>query len=154
MYVEGSELRFIGTPHDVEMGMYLCELIVGAGKRSWSEYGESLEGFSYNQIMAKRESFYVAMGQRLNAMLHQLAGERAEARQASHGASSGTALVVVKSDLIRAKMEEMGLKLYKGKKESRKFGVDRDAFEAGNRAGSRVNLNRPVEGTDSFGELA
>lgn len=148
----GKQLCYIGTPHDVEMALYLTEMLVRASKRAWSEAaGDGIASF---KVMTKRRlSFYRGFGCRIYDRLMDLADERAEARMKARGTATGSALVVVKSALIEAKMKEMGLELQPGEK--RDIGlVDPEAYAMGVNAGDQVNLNRPVNGGDEWELLA
>ena len=142
----GTQLCYIGTPHDVEMALYLTEMLVGASKRAWSEAAGD-DTADFKEMTKRRLSFYQGFGCRVHNRLMALANERAEARMQARGTATGSALVVVKSALIKAKMEEMGLELIPGKK--RNIGlVDPKAYAKGASAGDQVNLNRPLNGDE------
>lgn len=144
-YQVGAQINYIGIPSDVEMALYLSEMLVGASKRAWYTVGSELYGLSFAQMTKARLSFYQGFGVALHNRLMQMATERAEARTAARGNSTGTALVMAKGSIIKTKMAEMGLELVEGEK--RKIGaVDPSAYKAGSEMGHKVNLNRPVDG--------
>jgi hypothetical protein len=152
VYAEGIQLCYIGTPHDVEMALYLTEMLVGASKRAWIDAAEATGKTDFKALTIARLSFYRGFGTRVSDRLIDMANERAEARMKARGTATGSALVVVKSALIEAKMKEMGLTLVPGK--AREFGaLDPAAYQMGAGAGDRVNLNRPVEGEEGWGAL-
>lgn len=153
VYVEAKlQLCFIGTPHDVEMALYLTEMLVGASKRAWFDAAENVAGSDFKAMTKARLSFYAGFGHRIYDRLMELANERAEARMAARGTATGSALVVVKEALIKAKMEEMGLVLKKGKKHV--VDLDHKSFNMGWDAGEKVNLNRPIDGGEEWEAVA
>lgn len=145
----GSQLRYIGTPYDVEMALYLAEMIVGASKRMWVDYADG-KPLPYKEMLMMRNGFMSGFGGRVNERLVELALERQKEREAK--VSHSSALVVVKQDLIKGWLKENGLVLRKGKRHTT-GPVDTRAFSEGRSAGDRVNLNRPVEGGQRYEQL-
>lgn len=152
-----ERIHYVGLDHDVEMALYLYELITMSAKRGWLRYSAKL--FDEKGMMrtkGARASYYVGFGQRMNAMLMQLHRERQSARDAWEDVgttSGGTALVVRKDNIIKSKMKEMGIRIYKSRS-NRRSHIDGDAFKAGNADASRVNLNRPFGSTKAAGRIA
>ena len=146
-----SQMRFIGTPYDVEMALYLSEMLVGASKRMWIEYATD-KHLSFSKMMAMRNGFMHGFGERINQRLLELAKERQNERAAK--VSHSHELVVVKSDLIKEWQEQNGLRLVKGRVHN-PGRTDLNSHLSGFAAGDRVNLNRPVEdGKEQFTRIA
>lgn len=146
-----GEMRFIGVESDVVMAVYLSEMFVGAAKRLWREFQPTIASKGFNEQMMLRQSLYRGFGSRLSARLIELADFRAEQRKAASQAHS-TALVIVKTTLIKDKMAEMGLTLRKGRKDYHGQ-IDGKAFIKGREAADNVNLGRPFGGAEARGEL-
>lgn len=148
-YRSDGKMNYIGLPHDVEMALYLFELITMSAKRGWLRHSAKMfdeDGMTRTKGM--RVSYYVGFGERMATMLKELHTERQSARSQA----TGTAIVVRKQDIIKGKMNEMGLKLYKRRTKSAGR-VDGNAYSAGQRAASQVNLNRPFGSTKSAGSI-
>lgn len=146
-----SQMRFIGTPYDVEMALYLSEMLVGASKRMWIEYATD-KHLPFSKMMAMRNGFMHGFGERINQRLLELAKERQNERAAK--VSHSHELVVVKSDLIKEWQEQNGLRLVKGRVHN-PGRTDLNSHLSGFAAGDRVNLNRPVEdGKEQFTRIA
>lgn len=139
-YKTGGRLNFVGTGPDVEMGLYLAEMIRGAADRAWKTYRiNTMQGArSASDMNRRRRSFLMGFGVRLNERLKELAEER----KASRG--TGTDLVVVKDEIIKSVLEQAGIKLRAARARSSR--VNSDSFGAGRAAGGQVNLNRPLKG--------
>lgn len=148
-YRSDLKYNYIGLPHDVEMALYLFELVTMSAKRGWLRHSAKM--FDEDGMMrtkGARVSYYVGFGERMAAMLNELHEERQKARPIA----TGTAVVIRKQDIVKDKMKEMGLQLYKsrGKSAGR---VDGSAYNAGQSAASQVNLNRPFGATKSAGSI-
>lgn len=137
-YRSNARLCFIGSPQDVEMAVYLSEMIVGASKRAFTTWAAGKE-MPYKQFVELRRSFMFGFGTRVSQRLFELYEERLATRQ---NANVGTALVVVKQDLIKSWCKENNMRFGRGK--SNKAPKNNDAREAGSQAGSNVNLGRPL----------
>ena len=140
-YREDGTLKFIGTGPDVEMALYLVEMIRGAADRSWKDH-RKLHGSSMGraEMNRRRKSFMIGFGERLAERIRELAKERQRQRE-TH---TGTDLVVIKKDIIEATKQELGLRLSKPRR--RASHINMHSYAAGQMAGDNVNLNRPVEG--------
>jgi hypothetical protein len=135
---KGAKYSYIGDPVDVEMAIYLHEMIVIHGRRGWYAYRANLSETGQKKNSQSRFDFYSSFGDRINARMKEFAKMRMEQR-------SSTALVVRKDTLIKEKMDEMGIKLRKSRA-SQKVARDVNAYYAGVSAADRVNLNRPFRG--------
>ena len=140
-YASGPRLCFIGTREDVMLAGYYAELFVGASLRVWNDHFDTLPPKTpYKDLIVQRESLYKGFGSRLADRLEELAEERKN----SYSVGSGTALVILKKELIKEKMAEMGLTLTKSRAKTTR--LDDKAYRAGSNAANRVNLNSPIEG--------
>lgn len=128
---------FFGTPHDLEIALYLYEVCAEAMEWDWSRYMET-GGYS----MKKRMSFRAGFANRVYARLHEMKAER-DARNVS----TCRDLVVLKDQLVRQEFQKTGVRLVKSRGG---YGpADPDAWRAGQAAGGRVNLNNPLGGPGS-----
>lgn len=102
-YFQMGEAKYIGLEEDVLMAIYLTEMLIGAGKRAWVAYSEenALSKLGLKKLQIARVSFFIGFAQRVSDRLMELKEQRDAARQATHGNSNSTALVVVKSEIIK-----------------------------------------------------
>ena len=140
--------KFIGMEHDVEMALYLMEMITQSAKRCWNTFVQ--ERFEAGKSTPKnlRPSFYHGFGRAIREKLDELTEDRLAARSQA----VGTALVVRKQDAIKDKITEMGLVLRKARSSGKRH-VDPAAHSAGMQKASTVNLNRPFSGNSSAGAI-
>lgn len=134
-------LCFIGMEPDVEMALYLSEVIEGACARAIKA---GFKGANAKQ----RKSFQMGFGSSVKAKLMQLAEERKAAKTAT-----GTAIVIRKGDLVKAFEAEAGLNLGRGRR-SRASWVDARYYEAGRTVGKSLNVGRPLSGGNKSERLA
>lgn len=153
VYRDRAEIKFIGLEEDVLMAVYLIEMLVGAAKRAWIGYSEEnhQKALPFKQLMHLRESFFMGFSTRVSARLNELRKFREEQRAQSQSTGHGMALVVVKQDIIRRKMEEMGLVLGRARRNDKTY--DSGTFLRGVAAGDTVNLNRPFAGNTTHGAI-
>lgn len=137
---KGARFGFIGHEPDVEMALYLQEMLVITARREWCRYVAGMIENGEKRPKSGRRDFYVAFARRICIRMMQLAEERQSAR------SGSTALVVAKSAIIRERMQEDGLVLRKSRAKGH-MPRDRGAIAAASSAADRVNLNRPFSGT-------
>lgn len=147
VYNDKGELRFIGIESDVLMATYLSEMFVAAAKRLWREFYPEVADAPFAVQTHARESLFSGFGHRLSQRMLELAEFRVNSREASHG----TALVVVKEQIIARHMEEIGLKLVR--KRARRRNFNPQAFNAGATAANDVNLGRPFGSDGDRGVL-
>lgn len=147
--MKGKSYGVIGAEPDVEMTLYLIEMITISAKRMWLQYRAA--AFEGNVPIGKysRKDYYAQFGYTMNDRMHQLAQERVSVRTQA----TGTALVVVKDQLIKDTMKEMGLKLRKSRGKNHRPN-DRNAINAANNDAQKVNLNRPFQGTNNNVRIA
>lgn len=148
-YRSDGKYNYIGLPHDVEMALYLFELITMSAKRGWlSHSAKMFDEDGMTRTKGARVGYYVGFGKHMGTMLKELHDERQGARPVA----AGTALVIRKQDIIKDKMSQMGLQLGKARKKSMGY-VDRNAYSAGQNAASKVNLNRPFGANKTAGSI-
>ena len=152
-YFVGGEAKFIGLEEDVLMAVYLTEMLIGAGKRAWVAFSDEngLAKIGFQRLQIARVSFFMGFAHRVSDRLNELKEMRDAQRQTAQGSSNATALVVVKSEIIRRTMEEQGITI-KGEVKGHTH-VDNDMMRAGAAHGDNVNLGRPVHGKMSMGAI-
>jgi len=129
----GMKYVLFGTPHDLEIALYLYEVCAEAMDHDWVNYMNE-HGYS----MKKRASFRMGFAGRVYDRLRQMKAER-DARNAS----TSRALVVLKDQLVKAEWAKQGVKLVKSRGT---VAADSHAYGHGHAAGGRVNLNNPLGG--------
>lgn len=120
-----------GTPHDLEIALYLYEMLSEAIERDWTDYMNR-----YGYSMKKRISFRAGFADRVYSRFKQMKADR-DARNRV----TGTALVVLKDQLVRQEFGKLGIHLVKG---SGFTIADGSAYRQGQAAGDRANLNNPL----------
>lgn len=138
---EGHGMKYVlfGTPHDLEIALYLYEVCAEAMEHDWVGYMNQ-HGYS----MKKRASFRMGFAARVYDRLAQMKRER-DARNAS----SCRDLVVLKDQLVKSEFAKLGIRLVKS---AGRVAADGHAYGHGQAAGSRVNLNNPITGGGPGGE--
>ena len=131
-------LRFIGLAEDIEMAVYLSEMIVIASDRAAAVYLKQNSASRDKRYLGA--SFRKGFGARINVRLKELAAERKRSRSAT-----GTDLVVCKNGMIDDYKKQMGITIRRGKTTSSY--IHGDAYDAGNNAGGNLNLSRPLGGS-------
>lgn len=133
---DDASVLYAGLDSDVEMAVYLSEMIVGAANRAYATHRKE-SGFRSSARM--RKSFLCGFGQRVGERMRELAQERADAQGPTN---TGTALVACKDALARQALDHMGVQIGTARRRSTR--VDSGAYQAGRSSGDRVNLSRPV----------
>jgi hypothetical protein len=145
---DGSAYAFFGQEQDLAMAEYLYRVIMSAME---SEVAVYKTGEHYRELPkgSMRKTAYLCflrgMANRLALRLRQMKLE--QDAELARRRSSGTALVVLKDQLINAAFKKDGPKLA-SVKIGYKIG-DYRAFGFGNIAGERVNLSRPLKAAGS-----
>lgn len=142
-YMDGGSVKYVGLDADVEMAMYLTELIKGAFDRVWMAYRKDhmSPGMSRREQNAHRNGVTVGFANALTTRMQDMAAER---RAAQKTGQTGSALVVRKEDLIADFMRGEGIALHQPRRASRRCNGDAESY--GRDAGRSVNLGRPVSG--------
>lgn len=134
-----------GLERDVEIAVYLYEIIMEAADVEWGARVTATGNF---QRKAK-ESFRMGFGTRMFRRLNELAEQREDAHRRAMGQSNCTDLVLVREAIVREEWEKKGVRLVKG---SRVRIHDSTAYNDGYRAAAKVNINSPLE-DDSMEQL-
>lgn len=130
----GVRYSMFGLPHDLEIGVYLYEVLCDSMEEEWGRFMER-NGYS----MKKRQSFRMGFAARVCERLKVLKAER-DARTYKQ---TGTALVVVKDQIVQSEFDKLGMKLREG---ARQTAADPNAYMSGRASGERANLNSPLSG--------
>jgi hypothetical protein len=137
---------FYGLEPDVLMAEYLLHLVSSAVDTEELAYRASP---AYRQSRAtpqnRLRSFRYGFAERVSGRIEELAAHRrATAEAARARGTAGTALVVVKEEIIAKGFRDLGIRL----RTSYTTRTVRDgaAYRQGVEAGGRVNLQRPVRG--------
>lgn len=137
---------FIGLRSDVDFAVWLTEHLTifvqkELKKYLWDNGYQSLDASSKRHIIS---GFVIGCTGRINDRLGELIdrGDR-------NRTDNGNALMVIKDALIKAKMDEMGLRLRAGR--SRRRYYSGSSYGAGWAAGDRANFGRPVGSTLRIG---
>ena len=172
-------MNFFGTESDVEMAKYLYNVIDEASKTEAANFKNTV---TYAAASGKRSatvSFGHGMSHRIGYRLTQLKKENDAALRAAHGLRmqqaqshvdltprektaaeavapgstvTGTALIVLKKQIVEHEYNQLGMKLrsYSTTRRIR----DGNAYSKGTAAGDRVNLSRPISGNKTSGYLS
>jgi len=155
-----SQYAFFGQEQDLELISYLFKVIHSAIEAESKAFKQSAEyaerGADYSnsgwKAGARRSatvSFQRGMASRIGQRLRELKAAN-EAELAKHR-TTGTALVVLKKQIIEDAWQNEGIKLSSARSS---YAIrDSSAFEHGHRAGDKVNLSRPIPGAGKVGGL-
>lgn len=141
--------RVIGLKADAEMARYLYTMLADTIARETDRFikanpVEKLEwktpAENAHRTIKVKQSFAVGMARRINSRLHEMARNA----EATAKTSTGTALVVVKDHAVGGYFDTLGIRFSGslGGPQAR----NADAYHAGQEAGAKVNLSRPVSG--------
>lgn len=142
-----QDFVLFGLEPDVQMAEYLMAVVARALETEEGHYRAGPEYAARRQpaqvvLRSFRYGFADRVGKRLDAMA--LERERVQARAEAAPHSQGTALVLVKQQILREQFRELGVNLRTVY--STATVRDRSAYGAGAAAGSRVGLNNPIRG--------
>lgn len=139
--------KFYGFEADVEMAEYLISMIRGCMERTWKQYLKD------NPIPTRSRhtefwSFHLGFSNRVRLRMTDIIEARIPVIM-----SSGTDLVVKKLEIVEKGFQTaLGFRLKMGKKSN--IRMQSGAFGQGQKAGDKVNFNRPVEGKGSVRRIA
>nr|WP_245211823.1 DUF2786 domain-containing protein [Neoroseomonas oryzicola] len=137
---------FYGLEPDVLMAEYLLHLVASAVDHEEAAYRSS-EAYRRSRATPQNRlrSFRYGFAERVSTRIEEIASHRRAAAEAARAqAATGTALVVVKEEIIAKGFRTLGIRL----RTSYTTRTVRDgaAYRQGAEAGGRVNLQRPVRG--------
>ncbi len=147
-----QEFVLFGLEPDVQMAEYLMAVVARALETEEAKYRASPEYAARRQPpQAMLRSFRYGFADRVGKRLDAMAQERERTEATHKAASTGTALVLVKQQIIGEKFRELGVHLRTVY--STATVRDRGAYGAGAAAGGRVGLNTPVGAGAAGGKL-
>lgn len=127
-----------GFERDVELGLYLYEVIMEALQTEWGEHVR-VHGYARKA----RDSFRMGFGSRVHSRLVQMRRQRDDEAAQRAVASSSKDLVLVRDARVDEEFAKTGVRLVAGR--SRRV-RDYSAYSRGDAAGQRVNIHTPVNG--------
>lgn len=146
--------KCFGFTQDVEMYEFLMKLIHDSMDREWKDFlsdNPPQKGVSRH---TEYWSFMMGMANRINEKVNSLIKER----KVKRGEETGTDLVEVKNAVVEQGMRDMLPDIKLKTSRARSIKGDLGAYGAGQAAGDRVNLNRPLRngagGVKSIGRRA
>ncbi len=147
-----QDFVLFGLEPDVQMAEYLLAVIGRALETEEARYRAGADYAARTQpaqsvLRSFRYGFADRVGKRLDAM----AREREQAEAARPAPATGTALVLVKQQIIGEKFRALGVRLRSVYTTATVR--DRGAYGHGAAAGGRVGLNRPVGGATGASTL-
>jgi hypothetical protein len=147
-----QDFVLFGLEPDVQMAEYLMAVIARALETEEARYRAGEEYAARRQpAQAVLRSFRYGFADRVGKRLDAMAREREKTEARHQATSTGTALVLVKQDIIQEKFRGLGVTLRTVY--STATVRDRGAYSRGAEAGGRVGLRRPVEGGAGGGTL-
>lgn len=131
-------LVFFGTKTNTELAHFMVDMIRAVMEASWKAHEPILKAQSKAHGTTLRTGFMYGMAFRINERLQELI----DARKVATGKN---ALIVLKGQELEDRWAAAGGKPDQNK--TSKIKLHTDALEAGRRAGDKVNLGRPLDGT-------
>jgi len=136
-----AEIVFFGLETDVVVANYIWSIVDRAMLWAWLDY-KATAGYKALSTAGRRDmnnSFHQGMASRINDRLRAMK----KAQKAENLATTGRDLVIVKSAIVDAEFEKLGMTFGRAKSYGKSAGDGR-AYAAGQDAGSRVALNPGV----------
>jgi hypothetical protein len=132
-----GKLVFMGLASDTQFATWLLDHLTGYVLAELADHlmGDIEIGVQRRKVI---NGFVDGMAGRIAERLRELC------KPAPAASANSRALVVIKQTLIKAKMDELGIKLHSGSASSRQH--DEGSFAAGRSAGDRASFGRPVSG--------
>jgi hypothetical protein len=144
----GGEIYFVGHKQDVQMAHYLLDLFISCSESDWQTFRKIHKGdYRYQTNISGRKAFMRGLANRVAGRLKALREERD--RQTA--TSSSNALVVLKGQLVQERYDvlkkELGLTARRTSR--RDYSTDSGNYQAGQAAGSRINITTGIGGGPS-----
>lgn len=141
-----DETVFFGFEQDADIAIYLYSSLRSAVVMELANYKESpefAEAIAHGEMtMVLCRTFILGMEMRISQRLKQMAAEK----KATVQVSTGTSLVLVKTERVQEEFADLGMKLRSGSR-SRAIRKGSSAYAAGQKAGDRVNISKGVGST-------
>lgn len=129
---------FFGAKEDVEMALYLFEVIQSAINHETDKYKRSLgKGHRRGYLRTATHGFRMGMISRINDQLEEKTEERTMKYE-----STGSDLVLAKDARVREELKKTGISLRTNHRRTHRG--DASSRSAGSAAGEGINLSRPI----------
>lgn len=142
-----GEYSFFGLSHDVDMAIYLSEIVF---KSMITELKKFKKSNSYVNAPCHRKrlsiSFQKGMATRISQRLYEILIKRKQKEKENHmmlDDKTSTDIVLLKKAKVNDEFKKMGIKLTKIKRHNTIGNIG--AYEKGNMAGNKINLSRPLD---------
>lgn len=153
--VTPSKFHFFGLAQDVEMAVFLYDLIKNSMDTALQNFLKSSEYLNITRRGGKRSaqySFKHAFARRIGYRLQEMAAENEKNMPILE--VSGNDLTVCKKKVREAKFDEqVGIRLVSGGRSYTTGGSSGTGYRNGNAAANNVNLSRPVSNGPTGGRL-
>jgi hypothetical protein len=137
------QYKMFGMESDVEMNKYLLQMIYKAMVNGTNNYKSAMGSQTYRgQKKVAQTSFQNGFASRIAHRLQVIKDQRDAELAAARG--TGSALMVLKGELVRQEFDISGPGNLRKSKYYHRTQYDHSANTAGQSAGERVNLSRPI----------
>lgn len=136
--------NFFGFPNDVKMAIYLYHLINNAMKYEVAQFKKT----DVYTGKSSSNSFLMGMANRISARLNEMHNASVDNINKMRGnTSSGTSIMIVKDKIVQEQLSQLKFKF----KYSRNTCHIKNhyAYQFGLEAGSKINLNRPINSNNN-----
>ncbi len=137
---------FFGFETDTALARYLFTVIDDAIHTELAAFRRRMPHLAGTDLRRASESFQHGMAARIAERLETMHGAREQS--VSKQRATGTALIVAKHRLVEEALAESRVRLVSGRPLVARLN---DAFRDGQRAGDRVNLDRPLDNNAQAG---
>lgn len=139
----GIRYVFFGRESDVLVAKYLFDVVDNAIKHETEKFKQTPGWYASKSRRAASSSFVTGMGYRLAARITEMMKEHNE----EVATAGGTALMVIKDQVVEAAFADLNLKMRKSS--SATTIKDGNAYNAGQKAANNVNLSRAVSASST-----
>ena len=129
-----GKMTFVGIRHEVEIAYYMLDLCQNALNFERNRYLKTVELMVKSKRIMLVRSFVMGMGESLYRRIKEIINQRK---------STGTALMVIRKDLIDAELKRTNTKLNDGGN-IRDMLLNQQAYDLGVAAGEKVALNQGI----------
>jgi Protein of unknown function (DUF2786) len=141
-----GQIVFFGLPADVEVATYIMRVVEGAMNRSFKAFKKSEAYPHYDEARRVRATYMNAMATRVTKRLDEMHAAR---HTEDMKTTTGTSLVLVKTQVVAEQFDALGMKLGKSKSVTLKQSSSAAAWNAGKAAGDKVHLGTGISGHTS-----
>lgn len=141
-----GKIAFFGLPADVEVAVYLMQVIEGALNRGFKTFKRSPDYPLHDPFPKRtRNTYMVAFTNRVNSRLHEMRAARHTEQLVT---TTGTALMVVKQQVVAEQMEAAGIEIKGGGRSTTLISGNDAARAAGVAGGNAVHLGAAISGSN------